>query len=604
MAPKTNSSSLSKNKSMVIHSTPAPPRPITHKIFEFLTQINLKNTGHELCDIPYSFGRELVVHVGTIPCPIPSETDDSSSGLQDKILKNPEITVETSEPCSSLPLPETSQRTGDVFVEDLSMDLQGDSEEESPVLGDDSVPLTSQTGEKRKRVKMVARRKRTPRPRPPSRSCPSSTPSSPPSRKSARIAFQSTPKSSKSSVPFIQEISSSSSEGFSDSDSENNSFEQGRPVFFDIVEEPLPQTTPKPVPKPAKTPLKKKPRTSPPPKATTPVPATKRPKQFTPSPLTDQHAKLLKRNVVRGKVVNVDFFQEQGVGVFLTKLRTQGWLQLFANTQLGCSVPELVEFYANCSVTNGVVTSSVSGQSIKFDASSLGQILGIPSQGFEVYVREDKTALEPAQLLEVSKRLSRKQGLKTPSSVKKGDLIPPHQLLFMFVIKNMIPRGQGRNSADLFDQCLVDLLDREEPINLPAIMIRHIGRIANTSRAHDLGYGFLLTKVFEHFGIVLTRRVAAQTIDDFGVDTLLGCGYEIEGSASKQGRRPPRPPVSGQVEAVLEDNARLKKELSAVKAAFAEEQARSAKRHEDLLALLSTLAPSIPPLQTKPPPAP
>ena len=55
-----------------------------------------------------------------------------------------------------------------------------------------------------------------------------------------------------------------------------------------------------------------------------------------------------------------------------------------------------------------------------------------------------------------------------------------HQLLFMFTIKNIIPRGQGRNSVDALDQCLVDLLDREEPINLPAIMIRHIGRIANT----------------------------------------------------------------------------------------------------------------------------
>ena len=58
-------------------------------------------------------------------------------------------------------------------------------------------------------------------------------------------------------------------------------------------------------------------------------------------------------------------------------------------------------------------------------------------------------------------------------------------------------------------------------------MIRHIGRIANTTRTHDLGYGFLLTRVFEHFGIVLTRRVAAQIIDEIGIDTLLGCGYEV-----------------------------------------------------------------------------
>ena len=165
-------------------------------------------------------------------------------------------------------------------------------------------------------------------------------------------------------------------------------------------------------------------------------------------------------------------------------------------------MPELAEFYANCEVTKGAVTSFVNWHGIRVDAPKLGKILGVPSQGFAVYVREDKTAPEPARLLEVSKRLSQKQGLRTPSSVKKG---PPHQLLFMFVIKNVIPRGQGRNSADLFDQCLVNLLDREEPINLPAIMIRHIGQIANTTRAHDLGYGFLLTKVFEHFGIVLTR---------------------------------------------------------------------------------------------------
>ena len=179
----------------------------------------------------------------------------------------------------------------------------------------------------------------------------------------------------------------------------------------------------------------------------------------------------------------------------------------------------------------------------------------------------------------------------------------------MFVIKNVIPRGQGRNSTDLFDQCLVDFLDREEPINLPAIMIRHIGRIVNTTRNHGLGYGFLLTKVFEHFGIELKRRVPAQLIDEIGVDTLMGCDFDVgHGSTHKQGPRPPRPPVSEKpsptVEAVLEDNARLKEELSAVKSALETEKAISAKRHEELLALVSDLAPSIPPLQSRPHPTP
>ena len=107
--------------------------------------------------------------------------------------------------------------------------------------------------------------------------------------------------------------------------------------------------------------------------------------------------------------------------------------------------------------------------------------------------------------------------------------------------------------------------------------------------------------MFEHFGIELKRRVPAQLIDEIGVDTLMGCDFDVgHGSTHKQGPRPPRPPVSEKpsptVEAVLEDNARLKEELSAVKSALETEKAISAKRHEELLALLSDLAPSIPPL--------
>jgi len=82
-----------------------------------------------------------------------------------------------------------------------------------------------------------------------------------------------------------------------------------------------------------------------------------------------------------------------------------------------------------------------------------------------------------------------------------------HQLLFWFIIKNVIPRGQGRNLVDAMDQCFIDLLDRGEKINLPAIMILHIVRIANTVREHDLGYGFLLTLVFYHFGVALQKNM-------------------------------------------------------------------------------------------------
>jgi len=60
---------------------------------------------------------------------------------------------------------------------------------------------------------------------------------------------------------------------------------------------------------------------------------------------TEKYAHFLQKSVVRGKIVKVDYFREQGLGLFFDKLQAQGWLELFINK--GCSVPDLVVFYAN-----------------------------------------------------------------------------------------------------------------------------------------------------------------------------------------------------------------------------------------------------------------
>ena len=102
---------------------------------------------------------------------------------------------------------------------------------------------------------------------------------------------------------------------------------------------------------------------------------------------------------------------------------------------------------------------------------------------------------------------------------------PLHQLLFWFIIKNVIPRAQGRNQADAMDQCLIDLMDKGHQINFSVFMINQIMRIATTTRAHDLGYGFLLTRVFEHFGVALQKKVDAQAIDEVGSSTNYGVWF-------------------------------------------------------------------------------
>ena len=64
-----------------------------------------------------------------------------------------------------------------------------------------------------------------------------------------------------------------------------------------------------------------------------------------------------------------------------------------------------------------------------------------------------------------------------------------------------------------------------EQINLPAIMISHMSRIANIAREHDLGYGLLLTSIFKHFKVSLQMKVGLQVSNDIGKRALLGCGF-------------------------------------------------------------------------------
>jgi len=84
------------------------------------------------------------------------------------------------------------------------------------------------------------------------------------------------------------------------------------------------------------------------------------------------------------------------------------------------------------------------------------------------------------------------------------------------------------------DQCFTDLMFKGEQINLPAIMIKHIARIANTTREHDLGYEFLLTQVFEFFGVEQQKRVKAQVIDEIGSSTLIGRDFELVQGAVRE----------------------------------------------------------------------
>jgi len=62
------------------------------------------------------------------------------------------------------------------------------------------------------------------------------------------------------------------------------------------------------------------------------------------------------------------------------------------------------------------------GRKIQFDAPKLGEILGVPATGFDVYVREDKSVLGQARLLELSKIELANRLANTPKCEERGDV--------------------------------------------------------------------------------------------------------------------------------------------------------------------------------------
>lgn len=106
----------------------------------------------------------------------------------------------------------------------------------------------------------------------------------------------------------------------------------------------------------------------------------------------------------------------------------------------------------------------------------------------------------------------------------------------------------------------------------------------------------------ESFGVVLQKKVGMQAVDEIASSTLMGCGFSVgAGQASEQGLRtlfnpvPERTSAPSSVDSVIHEQAKLKTELSAVKEASTEEKALNAKRHHDLLTLLSALSAKLTP---------
>ncbi|KAH0646979.1 hypothetical protein KY284_034863 [Solanum tuberosum] len=95
-----------------------------------------------------------------------------------------------------------------------------------------------------------------------------------------------------------------------------------------------------------------------------------------------------------------------------------------------------------------------------------------------------------------------------------------HKLVFEVVHKGILHRGERRHEASFKDMGIGHALENMDPIDWPALMIRHMAKVVDPKRPHQLAYGNLLTTVFREFGVPFNESRLLNKNDMFTKSTL------------------------------------------------------------------------------------
>ena len=143
----------------------------------------------------------------------------------------------------------------------------------------------------------------------------------------------------------------------------------------------------------------------------------------------------------------------------------------------------------------------------------------------------------------------------------KGEMEHFHKLLYEVVHKGIVPRGERRHEATFRDMGIANALDLEEPIDWPALMIKHMTRVIDpTPGKHQLAYENLLTIVFWAFNVPLGEGRKLTKKDMIDRNTLIECDCLFSAT------EPPRqtiPRVAGPVSQLMAD-LRTEQEMNAL----------------------------------------
>lgn len=229
----------------------------------------------------------------------------------------------------------------------------------------------------------------------------------------------------------------------------------------------------------------------------------------------------------------------------------QGWTHIFKPRDVFCE-KEVADFYEDLIMTadRSALIASVNGTEFTLDESTLGNILRVPNEGITTVVGKKASEGFLAEIRKPTRNLN----MNSEHMLKK-QMQPLYQLIFELVNKVILPRAERRSSASLTDLFMIEALVSFKPINLPRIMIEPIVEIYEFKDSiHALGYGFLLTRVFDHFKVACKDCSHSTRRKTFTFTTLEECEC-----VKKGGGVGPSSMVSNLIVAQEKSNAELEK---------------------------------------------
>lgn len=225
------------------------------------------------------------------------------------------------------------------------------------------------------------------------------------------------------------------------------------------------------------------------------------------------------QKVLGARVFDPTIIKKLGMNLLADLVEIQSWTHLIMTKSPIMHEDQVREFYYNLEFNDdGSIHTLVADKRIHLNNELLGEILEVPREGIKSVACKLCTK-------HFSNECSKLPDMHH-ACIKKKLIKGEYQLLFEFVNNVVLPRSEKRTIATSADLFLMESLCKFDPLNLPALMLENMHKtVVEHKGKHDMGYGYFLTKVFDHLKVSVGTGTVGTVKKSISLSTLVECEH-------------------------------------------------------------------------------